>query len=80
MNLAPLQKRDKFVSEFELTLFLIKKLKEEFESFLKKCEGKSELCQYLPVFQDMFRKVKNLVAADKSGHWYLHVESVQSSV
>ena len=66
--------------KFEFTLSKTKKLKEEFESFLKECEVKSELCQYLSVFQDMFRKVKNLIVADRDGNWYLHVYSVQSSM
>ena len=42
-NLAPQQKRDKSVTEFDLTLSMTKKLKEELESFLKECEAHSEL-------------------------------------
>lgn len=39
-----LGKKDTFIIEFEHTLSMTKELKEEFESFLKEYEAKSELC------------------------------------
>ena len=72
--------RSKCVAEFETTLTLIAELKIQFEAFLQECQAKSEVCQYLSVFQEMFATVKNLVAADRDGNWKLHVEAVRSAM
>ena len=52
-------------------------MKKEFESFLEEREAKSEVCQYLAVFQKIFKCIKNLVVADRDGNWFLHVDGVR---
>ena len=55
-----------------------KTLKKEFDEFIKECCQKSELCSYWNLFLDTFLPAKNLVAADRSADWRLHVKSVES--
>ena len=76
-NLHPRQKRDIYETDFELYLPMTKELKGEFESFLKEYKAKSELCQYLALFQDIIRTVKNLVVAHRYRYWDLHVDAAQ---
>ena len=56
---------------------MTKELKGEFESFLKEYKANSELCQYLALFQDIIRTVKNLVVAHRYRYWDLHVDAAR---
>ena len=49
---------------------LIKLIK---NAFIKNCEARSEVCQYLGVLLHIISLVKNLVASDREGSWDLHV-------
>ena len=76
-KLLQTKSRNTCVHPFDTTLSMTAELKEEFESFLEECKAKSETCQYVDVFQQIFKCIKNLVAADRDGNWYLHVEGVR---
>ena len=76
-KLLQTKSRDKCVNVFESTLTMTAELKKEFESFLEEREAKSEVCQYLAVFQKIFKCIKNLVVADRDGNWFLHVDGVR---
>ena len=64
------QKRDKCLTEYAYG----KERKGEFESFLKRYEEKSEFCQYLSVFQDIFKD------QHRDGNRHLHVDAVRLSL
>ena len=49
-----------------------------FQAFLSECEAKSELCQYLGIFQKLVRLCKQIIAADRDGDWNLHVGTVDN--
>ena len=79
-RLLQTKNRNKCVNEFQIALTMTAELKEEFEVFLEECKEKSEICKYLAVFQEIFKCIKNLVAADRDGDWHLHVEAVRSAM
>ena len=74
------RKRDKCISLFSQAVECTRELQKEFEDFIRECQEKSELCQYLSVFQDIFTVFKKLVAADRDGNWNLHVGAVRASM
>ena len=76
-KLLQTKSRNTCVHPFDTTLSMTAELKEEFESFLEEWKAESETCQYVDVFQQIFKCIKNLVAADRDGNWYLHVEGVR---
>ena len=49
-----------------------------FEKFFHECCKKSELCRYWQIFLDIFLPAKNLILADRTGNWTVHVQSVNA--
>ncbi len=67
-------------AKFTNLLTLSGPLQEMFQSFLKECESKSELCQYWGVFQQMALNIKHIISSDREGNFPLHVASVETSL
>ena len=54
-------------------------LQEQFEYFLHECCAKSEMCQYLQLFQHIASNIKHAVASDREGNFPLHMASIENS-
>ncbi len=52
----------------------------EFKMFLTQCEERSELCQYVAIFQHIVGIIKSMVTADREGNCVLHVAAVEDSM
>ena len=55
-------------------------IQELFNSFLKECDSKSEVCQYWGVFQQMALIIKHIISSDREGNFALHIASVERSL
>ena len=66
--------------KFHLLLSESDALRLKFEAFVFECEEKSEVCQYLGLFESIIMVVKQMVTADREGNWSLHVAAVRSSM
>ena len=66
--------------EFNEAITVIKPLKKDFDTFIKNCEARSKVCQYLGILLQIISLVKNLVASDREGTWDLHVATVADTM
>ena len=66
--------------EFGEAIAFVKPLKDDFDVFLKTCEARSEVCQFLGILIHIISLMKNLVAADREGNWDRHVATVSDAM
>ena len=52
----------------------------KFEAFVSECEEKSEVCQYLGLFESNIMVAKQMATADREGNWSLHVAAFRASM
>ncbi len=74
------KRREACVEKFVAVVEDCVDLRAQFETFFHECQSKSELCQYLSVFQQIVSVIKQLIAADRDGNWPLHVGTVRSAM
>lgn len=68
------------IGKFAELVGMSSELQEQFNSFLRECCGKSEMCEYLEQFQHMASVIKHAVASDREGNFHLHISSVEKSL
>ena len=55
-------------------------LQTNFQTFLQECKERSEVCQYLEVFQEIANVIKFSVTADREGNFALHMGMAETSL
>ena len=55
-------------------------LQARFDSFMKECQEKSEICHYFRNFLKIVSVIKMAIIADRDGNWSLHVGAVGKSM
>lgn len=64
-------------SEFEALSEQVQQLHEDFSEFVKECEARSEVCQYLGIILTVANVIKNAVSCEREGNWNLHVAAIE---
>ena len=75
-----LHQKQRCPAEFQEFRILAPALMTKFESFLSECIEKSEVCQYLQLFQHIANVVKLTVTADREGNFALHMGAAEESL
>ena len=66
--------------EFNNAIEAVQRLFEDFHTFKKESEEKSEVCEYLSILQHNTLLQKNLLSSEREGNWDLHVATIDDSM
>ena len=79
-NALTTKQRNQCLKSFDNIFKRTAALQKEFDTYMEKCQERSELCKFLMNFQKIKTIIKHFIASDRDGNWPLHVGTVKASM